>query len=101
MQIKSDMEAIIDGRRYKTATATLLASDAYFDGHNWERKNRNKFLFRTPNMRYFIVVLTQWPGERDRIEALEPDVAKRLWEELPEQEMTIEEAFPGIEIEDA
>lgn len=96
-----DMEAVIGGKRYRTSTAELLASDAYWDGHNFERKGRNTFLYRTPNGRYFKLLMTTWQGERDHLEALEPDAAKKLWETLPEQEMSIEEAFPGTEIEDA
>lgn len=96
-----DMEAVIDGKRYRVSTAELLASDAFWDGRNWERKGRNTFLYRTQNGRYFKLLMTTWPGERGHLEALEPDVAKQLWETLPEQTMTIEEAFPGTEIEDA
>lgn len=96
-----EMEAIIGGKRYRVSTAELLASDAYWDGHNFERKGRNTFLYRTPNGRYFKQIMTTFQGERSHLEALEPDVAKQLWEELPEQEMSIEEAFPGTEIEEA
>lgn len=47
------MEAIIGGKRYRTETATLIASDAYWDGHNWERAGTNTFLFRTARGNYF------------------------------------------------
>jgi len=40
---------VIGGKRYRTAASTLIASDAYFDGSNWERHGRNTFLYRTKN----------------------------------------------------
>lgn len=43
----------------------------------------------------------RYPGERDRIEPLERDEAIRLYEELPVKELDFEEAFPGVEVEEA
>jgi len=94
----------VHGRlRYSTETATLIASDAYWDGHNWERRGRNRFLFRTPMGRYFVQHRTRWQGEIDgRLEPVTMEEAIRLYEnELPVHEVPFEEAFPGVEIEDA
>jgi len=35
---------IIGRKRYSVQKATLIASDAYWDGHNFERSGRNTFL---------------------------------------------------------
>jgi hypothetical protein len=59
------MSEVIRGKRYRTETATLLASDLYWDSHSWERRGRNRFLYRTPNGSYFLVTRTQWQGEHD------------------------------------
>jgi len=42
------MTKVIDRKRYSTDTATLIASDAYWDGSNFERHGRNAWLWRTP-----------------------------------------------------
>jgi hypothetical protein len=42
-----------------------------------------------------------WPGERDRLFPLTRDEAMRLYGELPEKKLNFEEAFPGVEIEEA
>ncbi|HHW15084.1 MAG TPA: hypothetical protein GXX28_09150 [Firmicutes bacterium] len=97
-----EMTEVHEGRRYDTRKATLIASDAYWDGHNWERRGRNRFLYRTPRGRYFVQHRTQWQGERDRLEPVSQNQALALWEnELPEHEVTFEEAFPGVQIEEA
>jgi len=95
------MNVVKDGKRYRTETATLIASDAYWDGHNWERHGRNTFLFRTPKGGYFVQHQTCWQGELDTLEPLSQEEAIKMYEELPEHEVEFEEAFPGIEIEDA
>ncbi|HHY39477.1 MAG TPA: hypothetical protein GX507_11235 [Clostridia bacterium] len=95
------MNAVIGGKRYKTETATLLASDAYWDGHNWERHGRNTFLFKTPRGNYFVQHQTCWQGERDTLEPLSQEEAIRLYEDLPEKEVPFEEAFPNVRVEDA
>jgi hypothetical protein len=95
------MKAIIKGRRYDTETATQIASDRYFDGHNWERRGRNTYLYKTARGNYFVHYSTCWQGEHDRIEALSPEDAMQMYESLPEHEVEDEEAFPGQSFEDA
>jgi len=92
---------VIGGKRYNTKTATLIASDNYWDGSNWERHGRNSYLYRGKNGSYFATHLTQWQGERDRLEPLTEEEALRLWEDLPEREVEFEEAFPHVQVEDA
>ncbi|MBW7863590.1 MAG: hypothetical protein H3C30_04145 [Candidatus Hydrogenedentes bacterium] len=102
MNPPKNMVRIIGGRRYSTATATLLAADDYWDGHNHERRGRNRFLYRTPNGRYFTVTLTQWQGERDSLEPVPQEDAVALYEgPLSEHYETHAEAFPGVEVVDA
>jgi len=96
-----DWNEIIGGKRYRTADSEEIANDAYWDGHNWERRGRNRFLFRTKNGSYFTVIRTQWQGERDALTPLSQDEAIKMWEELTEHNVTFEEAFPGVNIEDA
>ena len=96
------MSRIVDGVRYNTETATLLAHDVYWDGHNLERSGRNRWLYRTPRGRYFVVTGTYWQGERDTLEPISQDEAIRLYEgPLCQHEVDYEEAFPGVEVTEA
>ncbi len=84
---------VIDGKRYSIAKAALIASDYYWDGSNWERHGRNTFLYRTPKGNFFQVSVSQWQGERDVLTPLTQEEALALWDELPEKEVSFEEAF--------
>ena len=102
MKPPENFERIIDRKKYSTKTATLIASDCYWDGHNWERSGRNCFLYRTPKGAYFEVNLTQWQGERDTLIPLTQDEAIELFEgSLTEHEIPYAEAFPGVTVEEA
>lgn len=101
MNAPENMERVIRGKRYSTATATLLAGNDYWDGHNYERSGTNTFLYRTPKGNYFKVHLTQWQGDRDSLEPLTQDEALELWENLSVKRLDYEEAFPGMIVEDA
>lgn len=87
------MEAVIDGKRYNTETALLLAGNDYWDGSNFERSGRNLFLYKTKNGRYFTVGLSQWQGERDILTPIDRDDAKKLFEDLEEKRVDWETAF--------
>jgi hypothetical protein len=50
---------------------------------------------------HFVQFQSTWPGERDRLFPLNLDEAMRLYGELPEKKVSFEEAFPGVEIEEA
>jgi len=101
MRPSPSMTAVIDRVRYHVGSAMLLAHDAYWDGHNFERHGHNTFLYRSPGGKYFAVHLTQWEGERDSIEPLDPDAAYDLYEDLSEREVEVEQAFPGVRVVDA
>ena len=93
---------IVNRKRYSTETATLIADDVFWDGHNFERNGRNTWLYRTPNGRYFTVTCSQWQGERDSLEPISKGDAIDLYEnELPEHEVDYAEAFPDVVVEDA
>ena len=102
MNPPENLERIVNGLRYSVETATLIASDAYWDGNNWERKGRNQFLYKTPNGRFFTVNLTQWQGERETLLPIDVEMAVMLYEnDLPEHEVKYEEAFPDMKVEEA
>ncbi len=102
MHPKDDMERIIGRKKYSVKTATLIASDEYWDGSNWERHGRNTFLYRTPNGAYFTVNLTQWQGERDSLTPVTQEEAIELYENsLSEHEVSYSEAFPDVKVDDA
>lgn len=102
MRAPENFTRIVDGKRYSTATATLLAHDAYWDGQNYERRGRNCFLYRTPRGRYFTVSLTMWEGERDSLEPVSEADARALYEgPLSEHEVSYEAAFPTAQVEEA
>lgn len=101
MQPRS-MTRVIDRTRYNTETAQLIASDAFWDGHNFERRGRNRFLYRTPKGAFFLVTLTQWQGEQDSLEPIDQDEAIELWEgPLTEHDVDFETAFPDVPVEEA
>jgi hypothetical protein len=95
------MTSIIDRKRYSTDTATLLSGDDYWDGHNWERACRNQFLYRTPRGAYFTLKLSSWQEEMNRILPLSLDEAIAMFEGHKEKRVGYNEAFPGIEVEEA
>ena len=96
------MTRVIERKKYSVATATLIASDEYWDGSNWERSGRNCFLYHTPNGNYFTVNLTQWQGERNTLTPVSKDEAIDLYEgTLTEHHVTYAKAFPGVEVKDA
>lgn len=102
MQPPEVFTRIVDRKRFSVKTATLLAHDAYWDGHNWERRGTNTFLYRTPRGGFFKVFLSQWQGAKDTLEPVSEGEAIEMYENyLTEHEVPYEEAFPGVTIEEA
>jgi hypothetical protein len=102
MKPPENFERIVNRKRYSTKTATLLAGDDYWDGSNFERQGRNRFLYRTPKGNFFLVSLTAWQGEQNTLEPITEGEAIELYEEiLTERTASYEDAFPGVEVEDA
>jgi hypothetical protein len=94
-------EAVINRKRYSVETATLLAGDDYWDGHNFERGGRNRFLYRTPKGNYFLITLSCWQGETTRLIPVDQDEAIGEFEMMREKRVEFEAAFPGVEIAEA
>jgi len=102
MKPPDDWVRIVNRKKYSVKTATLIAHDAYWDGHNFERSGRNTFLYRTPNGAYFTVNMTCWQGERDTLLPVDQEEAIELYENsLPEHEESYQDAFPGVLVEEA
>ena len=93
------MERIIEGMRYDTATAKLLADDEFSDGTNRLTRGRARALYLTDKGRYFVTTKTQWQGERDTVEPIEAEEARRTFEGMPNQHETYAEA--GFAFEEA
>ena len=102
MRPPENFTKIVDRRRYSTKTATLIAGDDFWDGHNHERHGRQQFLYRTPRGAFFTVNLTQWQGELDTLAPITEGEAVELFEgPLSEHRVSYETAFPGVEVIDA
>jgi len=102
MDAPKKFSKIVDRKKYDVQTATLIADDVYWDGHNFERSGRNEFLYRTPNGNYFTVNLTRWQGERDTLTPITQAEALELFEgSLTEHYVKYAEAFPGVQVENA
>lgn len=102
MHAPTNLIRIVNRRRYSVETATLIAHDAYWDGRNFERSGRNRFLYRTPKGAYFTVTLSQWQGENETLTPISQDEAIDLYEHaLCEHEETYSDAFPGVTVVDA
>ena len=102
MQEPTKFSRIADRKRYDVETATLITADDYWDGHNYERRGRQTFLYKTPKGAYFTVTLTQWQGEHDTLTPVSEGEAIELYEgRLTEHRVEYAEAFPGVVVEDA
>lgn len=103
MNLPNDFTEIVNGKRYSIKSATLIADDAAWNGRSHEVNFRNRFLFLTKNGAFFMLRLTQWQGEEDRIFPLDKAEAKDLLFDLPQKHLSWEqlEQMFGFEIEDA
>ena len=88
---------IIDGRRWCTWTATLVAHDVYWDGEAWERAGCNRFLYRARSGLYFLVTLRSGYGARHELEPLSVGQAVALYDgPLKVHEVPADVAFPAL-----
>jgi hypothetical protein len=87
------MHQIVNGKQYDTDKATLVTSDRYWDGNNYQRRGRNTFLYRSAKGNFFLHHTTQWIGESERLEPISLVEAKKQYEILPEYKMEYKEAF--------
>ena len=97
-----EFERIVNRKKYSTKTATLIAGNDYWDGHNFERSGRQCYLYCTPRGAYFKVNLTCWQGEQDTLIPINQAEAIELYEGiLSEHRVEYAAAFPDVEIEEA
>jgi len=96
-----NMNWVVAGKRYRTDTATLIAHDAYWNGHSWEQGGRNIFLFKTPKGNFFAQYQTLLPGEFDKVTPLDINEAISLYQSLPKKEVPFRVVFPCVKAEDA
>ena len=81
---------IIDGIRYDTRTASLVASD----NHPADRvTGRRTHLYLTRTGRFFLHFVPVSPGEREHLEPISPDEARKIYKRLPDRVMSYEKAF--------
>jgi|ERR1700690_4258720 len=102
MQEPKDFVRIVNKKRYSVKSATLIASDCYWDGHNFERNGTNTWLYKTAKGAYFTVTLSQWQGAQDTLEPVSQAQAIEMFEDyLSEHEVSYKEAFPDVVVVDA
>ena len=102
MKAPTNFVRIINRTRYDVQKATLIASNCWWDGHNFERSGTNTWLYRSAKGTYFTVTFSQWEGARDTLDVLTQHEAVEAFEQyLTEHEVTYAEAFPDVEVADA
>jgi hypothetical protein len=84
------MIRIIDGIRYDTRTASLVASD-----HNPADiiVGRKIHLYQTRSGRFFLHFVPVAPGKREHLEPITPEEAREIYGSLPDRVMSYKEAF--------
>ena len=93
---------VLDGRprAFSTRGAVLLADDAVFDGANWERGGRNRFLYRAAGGGFALVTQSRRAGEPPIVaEALSLEGAITVYQSLPAHRVDLPEAFPGLSVD--
>jgi len=98
-----EIDEVVGGKHYRTKTADLLAFDADID---YDRKSTQKrfTLFKTPKGNYFLVTEKfKCLDLRDeaRVKPLSKNKALESFWRFSDKVVPLEEAFPGVEIEDA
>ena len=84
---------IIDGKRYSTKTAILIAR-GYVHQRDREQMDRTLFIYRTKEGDYFKVLVAHHPVEYKDIERISELEAINLFGSLTERIVDLEEAFP-------
>lgn len=89
------MKQVVDGKIYNTETATRVANEYDRNGRNsWGRWAAS--LYKTKKGNFFALHESSFQGESDRIEPLDTEAAKPLYNRLPEGEKTWEEVFGEV-----
>ncbi len=90
-----DVEQVIDGKRYSTKTAVLIAQGDDQKRKDREQRDRNIFLYRTPHGNFFKVHVSQHQSEQTKLEPVSEAEAIGLFELLTDRCVDLEDAFPG------
>lgn len=90
------MEKVINGKLYRTGTATELANNEFQDNTNRMNCGRCTTLYKTKKGAFFAYHETCWQGEADSIEPLDKAAAKELYEDLRNQSVDWSEAFSEV-----
>ena len=96
-----EMRAVFGKLVYDTGKSVVIASDAFHDGKNWERRGTNTYLYRTKHGRYFKQFLTRNENQEPFLEPLSLEDAITLYYKLGQKEKPFEDAFPNVSLEDA
>lgn len=90
------MKQVIDGKRYDTEKATLIADNEFRDGSNRMSGGRSTSLYKTKRGNFFALHETCWQGERDTIEPLTVGQAKEYFEKLDDGKHEYEDVFNEV-----
>lgn len=91
------MERVIDGKKYDTEKATIVADNEFSDGSNRMNCGRCTLLYKTKKGNFFAAYETCWQGEYDTIDPLTINEAKEMFEGLRNQLGKYEEVFGEAE----
>ena len=80
-------------RRYNTKTAILLATDEKPEDPNPGKPGRNRHLYMTKKGLFFLVISSTIPGEESKVEPLDQEPAKSIYENLPIKLVRFKDAF--------
>ena len=96
------MVRIVNGSKYETRTACLIAGDDGQERNSYFANGRTSYLYRTEKGNFFKVVVTCWAGENDILTPCNQEQAVD-WYNFPltNHRVSFQNAFPGIEIEEA
>ncbi len=97
----SPMIRVYDKLIWDTTKAEIVASNAYFDGKNYEREGTNTFLMRTQNGRFFLQFNNANDGNKSYLKPLSDDEAMTLFHELEVKEKKFNELWEGVTLKDA
>ncbi len=101
MEIRN-LDMIVHGRRYRTESATVIARQRFpGEKEGADAALATTLLFRTAKGNYFRQIQSHNAIIRDQIEPVNRDEAMKEYLSMPVQEMTVAEAFPGMNVEEA
>ncbi len=86
------MIKIIEGKRYNTETAELLATSRRSESGDRYNCGTRAELYRTKKGGYFVAHYTLWQGSRDQIAVVDRETAINRWVDM-DQEMEFVDAF--------